>query len=202
MRIPKENVLGEPGEGFRIATHVLNNGRLSLGTGSVGAAKWLLDAVIDHVKERRQFGRPLADFELVQDKVGWMVSYLFGLESLAYLTTGLVDRGVPDYSLESAICKVAGTEFLWYQSNRALQLKGGAGYMRRRALREGAARHPHLPDLRGSQRRTTGLHRPHRHEAVGRRAERGRRRKARRSDRLARRPRRLRRRPHPASSAP
>jgi acyl-CoA dehydrogenase family member 9 len=84
----------------------------------------------DHVKERRQFGRPLADFELVQDKVGWMVSYLFGLESLAYLTTGLVDRGVPDYSLESAICKVAGTEFLWYQSNRALQLKGGAGYMR------------------------------------------------------------------------
>jgi acyl-CoA dehydrogenase family member 9 len=96
----------------------------------VGAAKGLLDAVIDHVKERRQFGRALADFELVQDKIGWMVSYLFGLESLAYLTTGLVDKGVPDYSLESAICKVAGTEFLWYQSNRALQLKGGAGYMR------------------------------------------------------------------------
>jgi acyl-CoA dehydrogenase family protein 9 len=130
VRVPPENVLGEPGEGFSIAMHVLNNGRLSLGTGSVGAAKWLLDAVIDHVKERHQFGRPLADFELVQDKIGWMVSYLFGLESLAYLTTGLVDRGVPDYSLESAICKVAGTEFLWYQSNRALQLKGGAGYMR------------------------------------------------------------------------
>ena len=130
VRVPPENVLGEPGEGFRIAMHVLNNGRLSLGTGSVGAAKGLLDAVIDHVKERRQFGRPLADFELVQDKIGWMVSYLFGLESLAYLTTGLVDKGVPDYSLESAICKVAGTEFLWYQANRALQLKGGAGYMR------------------------------------------------------------------------
>src|SRR5680860_1719193 len=58
------------------------------------------------------------------------VSYLFGLESMAYLTTGLVDAGVPDYSLESAICKVSGTEFLWYQANRALQLKGGAGYMR------------------------------------------------------------------------
>ena len=130
VRVPQENVLGEPGEGFRIAMHVLNNGRLSLGTGSVGAAKGLLDAVIGHVKERRQFGRPLADFELVQDKIGWMVSYLFGLESLAYLTTGLVDKGVPDYSLESAICKVAGTEFLWYQANRALQLKGGAGYMR------------------------------------------------------------------------
>jgi acyl-CoA dehydrogenase family member 9 len=130
VRVPKENVLGEPGEGFRIAMQVLNNGRLSLGTGSVGAAKGLLDGVIEHVKQRRQFGRPLADFELVQDKIGWMVSYLFGLESLAYLTTGLVDKGVPDYSLESAICKVAGTEFLWYQANRALQLKGGAGYMR------------------------------------------------------------------------
>ena len=59
-----------------------------------------------------------------------MVSYLFGLESMAYLTAGLVDRGVPDYSLESAICKVSGTEFLWYAANRALQLKGGAGYMR------------------------------------------------------------------------
>ncbi len=130
VRVPPENVLGEPGEGFRIAMHVLNNGRLSLGTGSVGGAKLLLDLVIGHVRERRQFGRPLADFELVQDKIGWMVSYLFGLESMAYLTTGLVDKGIPDYSLESAICKVSGTEFLWYQANRALQLKGGAGYMR------------------------------------------------------------------------
>jgi acyl-CoA dehydrogenase family protein 9 len=130
VRIPPENVLGEPGEGFHIAMHILNNGRLSLGTGSVGAAKWLLDEAIDHVTTRRQFGHPLADFELVQEKIGWMVSYLFGLESMAYLTTGLVDAGVPDYSIESAICKVAGTEFLWYQANRALQLKGGAGYMR------------------------------------------------------------------------
>src|ERR671936_1847726 len=130
IRVPPENVLGEPGEGFRIAMHILNNGRLSLGTGSVGASKWLLDHVIEHVREREQFGRPLADFELVQEKIGWMVSFTFGLESMAYLTTGLVDRGVPDYSLESAICKVAGTEFMWHAANRRLQLKGGAGYIR------------------------------------------------------------------------
>jgi acyl-CoA dehydrogenase family protein 9 len=130
VRIPPENVLGPPGEGFRIAMHILNNGRLSLGTGSVGCSKWLLDHVIEHVKERRQFGRPLADFELVQEKIGWMVSFTFGLESMAYLSTGLVDAGVPDYSLESAICKVSGTEFMWYAANRALQLKGGEGYMR------------------------------------------------------------------------
>jgi acyl-CoA dehydrogenase family protein 9 len=130
VRVPPENVLGEPGEGFRIAMQILNNGRIGLGTGSVGATKGLLDRAITHVKERRQFGHALADFELVQDKIGWMVSYLFGLESMCYLTCGLVDGGVEDYSLESAICKVAGTEFLWYAANRVMQLKGGAGYMR------------------------------------------------------------------------
>jgi acyl-CoA dehydrogenase family protein 9 len=130
VRVAPENVLGEPGEGFHIAMQILNNGRLSLGTGSVGATKGLLDRTIDHVKERKQFGRPLADFELVQDKIAWMVSYLFGLESMTYLTCGMIDEGVPDYSLESAICKVSGTEFLWYAVNRAMQLKGGEGYMR------------------------------------------------------------------------
>ncbi len=130
VRIPPENVIGEPGEGFHIAMEVLNNGRIGLGTGSVGGAKKLLDLAIDHVKDRRQFGQPLADFELVEEKIGWMVSYLFGLESMAYLTCGLVDSGVEDYSLESAMCKVSGTEFLWYAANRAMQLAGGAGYMR------------------------------------------------------------------------
>src|SRR3954447_15323475 len=130
VRVPAENVLGDPEDGFRIAMHILNNGRLSLGTGSVGASKWLLDRIIAHVKERRQFDMPLADFELVQEKIGWMVAHTFGLESMAYLTTGLVDAGVPDYSLESAMCKVAATEFMWYAANRALQLKGGEGYMR------------------------------------------------------------------------
>jgi acyl-CoA dehydrogenase family protein 9 len=130
VRVPPENVIGEPGEGFHIAMEVLNNGRIGLGTGSVGGAKKLLDLAIDHVTERRQFGQPLADFELVEEKIGWMVSYLFGLESMAYLTCGLVDAGVEDYSLESAMCKVSGTEFLWYAANRAMQLAGGSGYMR------------------------------------------------------------------------
>jgi acyl-CoA dehydrogenase family member 9 len=85
---------------------------------------------IDHVTTRRQFGRPLADFDMVEDKVGWMVSYLFGLESMAYLTTGLMDVGIEDYSVESAMAKVTGTEFVWYLANRAMQLKGGEGYLR------------------------------------------------------------------------
>jgi acyl-CoA dehydrogenase family protein 9 len=130
VRVPAENVLGEPGQGFHIAMDVLNNGRLSLGTGSVGLAKRLIDLSIDHVTSRRQFGRPLADFDMVEEKIGWMVSYLFGLESMSYLTTGLVDAGIDDYSVESAMAKVTGTEFVWYQANRAMQLAGGLGYMR------------------------------------------------------------------------
>jgi acyl-CoA dehydrogenase family member 9 len=132
VRVPPENVIGEPGEGFRIAMAVLNNGRIGLGTGSVGGAKSLIDLAIAHVTDREQFGHTLSEFELVQEKVGWMVSYLFGLESMCYLTCGLVDAGVEDYSLESAICKVSGTEFLWYAANRAMQLAGGSGYMRDR----------------------------------------------------------------------
>jgi acyl-CoA dehydrogenase family protein 9 len=128
--VPAENVLGEPGEGFHIAMQVLNNGRIGLGTGSVGLAKRLLDLAIAHVTSRRQFGRTLSEFDMVEEKIGWMVSYLFGLESLAYLTTGMVDAGIEDYSVESAIAKISGTEFVWYQANRALQLAGGLGYMR------------------------------------------------------------------------
>jgi acyl-CoA dehydrogenase family protein 9 len=130
VRVPPENVLGEPGEGFHIAMQILNNGRIGLGTGSVGLAKRLIDLAIEHVTSRHQFGQAIGDFDMVEDKIGWMVSYLFGLESMAYMTCGLVDHGYTDYSVESAICKVSGTEFVWYQANRALQLAGGLGYMR------------------------------------------------------------------------
>ncbi|SNR29087.1 acyl-CoA dehydrogenase family member 9 [Haloechinothrix alba] len=129
VRVPKENVLGEPGDGFRIAMSTLNNGRMSLGTGVVGATKKLIEQAIEYTTNREQFGMSLSEFELVQDKVGWMVSYLYGLESMAYMTTGLVDSGVGDYSVESAMSKVSSTEFIWYAVNRVFQLMGGTAYM-------------------------------------------------------------------------
>ena len=129
VRVPPENVLGDPGEGFRIAMAILNNGRIGLGTGAVGLAKRLLDLSIDHVTTRRQFGKPIADFDLVEEKIAWMVENLFGLESMAYMTTGLIDNGIDDYSVESAMAKVAGTEFVWYAANRAFQLRGGQAFM-------------------------------------------------------------------------
>ena len=90
----------------------------------------MLDLAVGHTRGRERFGRPLAEFELVREKISWMAAYLYGLESMTYLTTGLVDRGVEDYSLESAMCEVSGTGFGWYQANRALQFAGGVGYMR------------------------------------------------------------------------
>lgn len=129
VRVPPENLLGEAGDGFKIAMNVLNNGRMSLGTGAVGGAKQLIDLAIERVHDREQFGHPLADFELVQDKIAWMVQHTYGLEATAYLTTGMYDRGVEDVSLESAMVKIAGTEFLWYAANRAFQLAGGEAFM-------------------------------------------------------------------------
>lgn len=130
VRVPPENVLGEAGAGFDVAMAVLNNGRMSLATGCVGATKRLLDLSIERVRDRHQFGQPIGDFELVEEKIAWMVSYLFGLESMAYATTALVDRDVPDYTLESAMSKVAATEFLWYAANRSFQLAGGDAYIK------------------------------------------------------------------------
>ena len=183
VRVPPENVLGEPGEGFHIAMQVLNNGRIGLGTGAVGLAKRLLDLAIEHVTTRRQFGKTLSEFDMVEEKIGWMVSYLFGLESMAYLTTGLIDAGIEDYSVESAIAKISGTEFVWYQANRALQLAGGAGLHARPALRADPARHPDLPDLRGRQRRDALVRRAQRAQAAGGGARGTRRPRPRRPDR-------------------
>ena len=129
VHVPAANRLGEEGDGFRIATGILNNGRMSLGFGTTGAVRHLLDLTVAHVRERRQFGRPLADFELVRQKLAWMASYLYGMEAMGQLTTGLVDRGAEDYRIESAMLKVTGSEFIWYAANRAFQLAGGQAYM-------------------------------------------------------------------------
>lgn len=130
VRVPPENILGEEGEGFRIATGILNTGRMSLGSGAVGGARLLLDHGVRHVTRREQFGRPLADFALVKEKIGWLASYTYGVEAMTYLTTGLVDSGVEHIDLESAMVKVSSTEFLWYAANRVFQLAGGRAYMK------------------------------------------------------------------------
>ncbi|MBP1241383.1 acyl-CoA dehydrogenase family protein 9 [Frigoribacterium sp. PvP120] len=129
VRVPADNLLGEPGDGFRIAMNTLNNGRMSMGTAISGGMKRFLQLSVEHTEARRQFGRPLADFEMVGDKLAWMTEQIYGVESMSYLTTGLVDRGDTDFALESAMTKVVASDTGWFALNRAVQLHGGEAYM-------------------------------------------------------------------------
>lgn len=128
VRVPDENVLGEIGRGFMVAMGTLNSGRLALASGCVGLAKELIRLTTERCTERRAFGRPIGQFGLVKDKVATMLAETYALESMTYLTTSLVDNNV-DYSIESAICKVYGSEALWRVANEALQVAAGVGYM-------------------------------------------------------------------------
>lgn len=140
VRVPDDGVLGEVGKGFKIAMRILNAGRTGLGGGSVGGLKRVLDLALRHAEERRQFGRPLSSFTLVRGKLARMVVECYAAESVVNLTAGLLDRGFEDIAVEAAIAKVIATEALWRGVDEALQLAGGAGYMRafpyERALRD------------------------------------------------------------------
>ena len=130
VKVPAENVIGGIGQGFKVAMNVLNHGRLGLAAGCVGAAKNNLKASLAHVNERVQFKKKLIEFGMIQEKIGRMNANLYAAESMVYMTTGLIDRGDVDYSLESAIAKVFATEMLWENIDETVQIHGGTGYMK------------------------------------------------------------------------
>ncbi|HZI66305.1 MAG TPA: acyl-CoA dehydrogenase family protein [Thermoanaerobaculia bacterium] len=140
LRVPAANVIGPRGGGFKVAVEVLNTGRTSLGAGCLGGSKTMIRAAALHARERRQFGSRIADFEMIRGKFERMVVNTYALESVVFLTAGLVDRGLSDYALEGAACKVFGTETVWSVINDALQIAGGNGFMEEypyeRALRD------------------------------------------------------------------
>ena len=129
VKVPAENMLGEMGRGFKVAMEVLNSGRLGLASGCVGLCKRLTKMSVERVQERKAFGRPIGEFGLIKDKIGMMMADTYALESMTYLTTGLIDAKVSDYSVESAICKVFGSETAWRVVNETLQIAAGIGYM-------------------------------------------------------------------------
>ncbi len=129
VRVPASAVLGEVGRGFKVAMEVLNRGRLSLASGCVGAARRLLRLSVERAEERKAFGRSIGQFGLIKDKIARMTAETFALESMTYLTTGMVDSRPGDHSVESAICKVFGSETLDRVANEALQIAAGVGYM-------------------------------------------------------------------------
>lgn len=130
VKVPPENVLGPKGEGLKLALTILNTGRLSLGAGCVGAAKRMLAGAVEHAQARQQFGTYLKDFELIQEKIADMAVTTYAMESVAYLTAGLADRGISDFAVESAISKTFCSEGLWKVVNHAVQVNGGNGFIK------------------------------------------------------------------------
>ena len=127
--VPASHVLGDPGRGFKVAMEVLNSGRLGLAAGAIGLCQRVIKLAVERCNERRAFGRPIGEFGLVKDKIATMMADTWALECMTYLTTGLVDAGVEDFSVESAICKVYGSEACWRVVNESLQIAAGIGYM-------------------------------------------------------------------------
>ena len=130
VHIPKENLLGEEGKGFKIAMAILNSGRTGLGGGCVGSMKRCIKLASEQSTNRKQFGVKIADFELIKSKIAQMTVDCFVTESLVTLVGFLSDSEVEDYSLEAAISKIVATENLWKTNYEALQIAGGNGFMK------------------------------------------------------------------------
>jgi len=130
VRVPAANVLGEEGKGFKIAMAILNNGRTGLGGGAVGGMKTLLALATQQALERRQFGRPIAEFGLIREKLAQMTVDCFAAESAVWMVAHYIDSGFDDYSVEAAISKVFASEAMNRAAWEALQIAGGNGYMR------------------------------------------------------------------------
>uniref|UniRef100_A0A8C1ZW38 Complex I assembly factor ACAD9, mitochondrial n=1 Tax=Cyprinus carpio TaxID=7962 RepID=A0A8C1ZW38_CYPCA len=128
-KVPIENVIGEVGGGFKVAMNILNNGRFSMGSAGAGMIKRLIELTSEYASTRKQFNRSLSEFGMIQDKFATMALNAFVMESMAYLTAGMMDRpGVPDCSLEAAMVKVFSSEGSWICVSEALQVLGGLGF--------------------------------------------------------------------------
>lgn len=130
VRVGAENVLGEVGKGFKVAMAILNNGRTGLGGGAVGGMKTLIRLCCAQAKERKQFGRPIADFGLVREKIAQMSIDCFAAESAVWMVAHYIDSGCSDYSTEAAISKIFASEAVQRASYEALQIAAGNGFMR------------------------------------------------------------------------
>ncbi|XP_044026873.1 complex I assembly factor ACAD9, mitochondrial [Siniperca chuatsi] len=127
--VPVENVIGEIGGGFKVAMNILNSGRFSMGSSSAGMIKKLIEMTSEYAATRKQFNKSLSEFGMIQEKFAVMALNAFVMESMAYLTAGMMDRpGLPDCSLEAAMVKVFSSEGGWICVSEALQVLGGLGY--------------------------------------------------------------------------
>src|ERR1041385_174013 len=128
VKVPKENILGPIGKGLKVALTVLDFGRTTFGACCTGAAKTCLRLVGEHANPRKQFARTLGEFELIKKKIARMAAGAYALEAMTTVTASLIDRGLEDYMLETAMLKVFTTERLWECINDVFQIYGGSAY--------------------------------------------------------------------------
>lgn len=129
VRVPKSHLLHAEGKGLNVALSCLNYGRCTLSAGMLGGARRAMDQAIKWSQTRHQFQRPLADFELVRQRVARMAAFTYAMDAVLYLTTGMLDRHDDDIMVETAVCKVFCSEMGWRAVNDAMQIMGGEGYM-------------------------------------------------------------------------
>ena len=130
VKVPADHLLGQEGQGFVFAMKGLDGGRINIATCSVGAAQAALDAAHAYVKERRQFGRPIADFQAVQFKLADMQTELVAARQMVRLAATKLDAGAANATSYCAMAKRLATDLGFRVCNEALQLHGGYGYIR------------------------------------------------------------------------
>ncbi len=133
-RIPKENLLGQQGKGFNIAMHTLDGGRIGIAAQALGLAEGALETTIAYVKERKQFGRSIAQFQNTQFQLADMATKVEAAKMLVYKAARKKDEYRKDpkisYSVEAAMAKLYAAEVAMEVTTKAVQLHGGYGYIR------------------------------------------------------------------------
>lgn len=129
VRVPKENLLGDPQGGFKQFLHTLDGGRISIAALGVGIAQASLDRALDYAKERKQFGQPISSFQAIQFKLADMAMEVELARNMVMKAAWLKDQG-KKFTKEAAYAKLFATETATRSANQAIQIHGGYGYMR------------------------------------------------------------------------
>jgi alkylation response protein AidB-like acyl-CoA dehydrogenase len=128
-RVPSKNVLGPVGQGYKISIETLNEGRIGIGAQMIGVAQGAIDAASRYIKERKQFGKTISEFQGVQFQIADMVTQLAAARLMVYNAARLKDAGLP-FTQEAAMAKLFASEVANRIASKALELFGGYGYSR------------------------------------------------------------------------